>query len=59
MMIKQRAHFNLDHARTLLGAHTRPFTKRWTENTDNTDLLDQQLVEAEKQYFKNNLSQKQ
>jgi hypothetical protein len=36
-----------------------PFTKRWTENTDNTDLLDKQLVEAEKLFFKNSLSQKQ
>jgi hypothetical protein len=41
----------------LLGV--RPFSKRWVEDSDNTDLLDKQLVEAEKNYFKNNLSQKQ
>jgi hypothetical protein len=47
-MIKQRTHLTFDHARALLSLSSKPFTKRWTENTDNTDLLDKQLVEAEK-----------
>jgi hypothetical protein len=51
-MIKLRS----QNARLILGATTRPFTKRWIDNTDNTDLLDKELVEAEKNYFKNNLS---
>ena len=29
------------------------------DQNNNTDLLDKQLLEAEQQYFKNNLSQKQ
>jgi hypothetical protein len=37
----------------------QPFAKRWTENTDNTDLLDKQLVDSEQNYFANNLSVKQ
>jgi hypothetical protein len=52
MMIKRT-----QYTRLLLGG--RPFTKRWVDQTDNTDLLDKELVEAEQNYFKNNLSQKQ
>jgi hypothetical protein len=44
----------------MLGVTNRSFAvKRWNENTDNTDLLDKELVERERQYFANNLSQKQ
>lgn len=47
------------YTRLLLNIRVQPFAKRWTDNTDNTELLDKQLVEAEQNYFRNNLSAKQ
>ena len=47
------------YTRLLLNVRSQPFAKRWSPNTDNTELLDKELFEAEQNYFRNNLSEKQ